>query len=727
MGDMVVIDEQVFTDIADAIRNRNGKETTYKPREMADAVENLHNVRVKKWVRPSDWPDYSKVDLTDQEVIYLTYDCTYDNRAACFLLQGAYTVTRGQIDSNGTFVASAESTNVNSNSIFTEYLPTDEGDYVVYKIEPQEGQTLYNFRFRNRTDPDASATIAAWYQPCIERYANLPNITGNLPGSNSANETWTTRYMIADTVQTMKPTSMQNIYNSGSYIVEYIDYSKCSFSNVTTCVNMFYNQNNLIECYLPHDLSNKCTTLQNAFQGCRSLIYLDLFGWDTSGVTVFTNAFYGCVEIVEIKGLDNFDLTSATTLYGFLVNCNMLRHLDTSNWKTTDKLTNVHSCFDGCRQLRSIDVSGFVTDNVTDFAYCFSSCRNLETIDVSTWNVTSKATSLAGLFGYSPKLKTIIRNKNWDTSNVTSFQDLFREDRELQEIDLSDFDFSKTNNVHYIFLQCHSLRKIKANMDLALVTNKTNVQDFANQCWMLEDLSELSITNSTYMPAFGYCYSILYFRMPVVSTLADSCLRDMNHCRVFDFRDYTSVPTLNTATDITNGMNNYLIIVVPYDLFDAWVSATNWSNALLRNNIITEDDYDYYVNPSSTFTNIDLSQYTWSKCSGSNLSAADGVVYSSTISTAAGTGTMVTTTAPIELPANTTVYININDGYQYKLFYFDSNKKHIQVINKDNFKSWFFVSNSAVGSIGLVISKTDGSNIAPEDWADSGITVFYQR
>lgn len=38
MGSQVVIDEQVFTDIANAIRDRNGTEETYKPREMAGAV-----------------------------------------------------------------------------------------------------------------------------------------------------------------------------------------------------------------------------------------------------------------------------------------------------------------------------------------------------------------------------------------------------------------------------------------------------------------------------------------------------------------------------------------------------------------------------------------------------------------------------------------------------------------------------------------------------------------
>ena len=41
MGDKVVIDEQVFTNIADAIRDKNGTEETYKPREMAAAISDI--------------------------------------------------------------------------------------------------------------------------------------------------------------------------------------------------------------------------------------------------------------------------------------------------------------------------------------------------------------------------------------------------------------------------------------------------------------------------------------------------------------------------------------------------------------------------------------------------------------------------------------------------------------------------------------------------------------
>ena len=589
MGDMVVIDEQIFTDIADAIRDRNGEETTYKPREMAEAVEDLHNVRPKKWIRPSDWPDYSKVDLTDQEVIYLTYDCSYDSRWCSVKVSGAYTVERGSLN-NGVFT-SVYSTNQASASTFQQQLPTNEGTYVVYRITPQEGAHITSFRFAQVTDSESSSVFAAWWHPCVERYARLPNVTGSLSWSGNA-EAWSTRLMISDTVIGMSPTNMQNALNTGSFVLQHVDYSQCSFENVTTMQNTFYNQNSLSECYLPHDLSNKCTNLAGCFQSCLQLVYLDLSGWNTSNVTNFGNMFYNCGELVDIKGVEDFVLTSATSLANFFYNALMLKQLDTSKWETTSALTNISACFCSLYQIKSLDVSGFNTSNVTTFASCFSGCRNLETIDLSSWTISNKVTNLSSMFAYTRKLKNITRTKNWDTSSVTDFSTMFRECKSLRDIDLSDFDFSKATNVRYMFMQCNALRKLKGTFNFPLITNKTNVTDFATQCWQLEDISEMSITNSTYMPGFGYDWSILYFRMPVVTNLADNCLRDMNHIRYFDFRDYTSVPALAAYTDINNGKNTKMKIIVPDSLYDTWIAATNWSNTNIKQHIISASDYE---------------------------------------------------------------------------------------------------------------------------------------
>ena len=112
----VLVDEQSLTNIGNAIRNRNEELTTYKPREMAAAIKDLHNVIPKKWVRPSTWPDYSEVDLTGQEVIYLTYDCTRGNDWISIRVYGNYTVVRGSL-SNGVFTASSTATNMDSGTV----------------------------------------------------------------------------------------------------------------------------------------------------------------------------------------------------------------------------------------------------------------------------------------------------------------------------------------------------------------------------------------------------------------------------------------------------------------------------------------------------------------------------------------------------------------------------------------------------------------------------------
>ena len=583
MGDMVVIDEQIFTDIADAIRDRNGEETTYKPREMAEAVEDLHNVRPKKWTRPSDWPDYSKVDLTDQEVIYLTYDCSYDSRWCSVKVSGAYTVERGSLN-NGVFT-SVYSANQASASTFQQQLPTNEGTYVVYRITPQEGAHITSFRFMQVTDSESNSAFAVWWHPCIERYARLPNMTGSLVD-------WSTRLMVADTVMDMAPNNMTNAFNNGGNSLHYIDYSKSSFKNVTTFLNVFYNQYVLSECYLPHDVTNKCTIFQSIFNNCYALNNIDLSGWDTSNGTNFSNMFRGCRELIEIKGIEDFDVSNATTLANMFDGCYMLRKLDISKWVTTDELTALNAVFQNLYQISELDVSGFNTENVTNFSNMFSGCQNAEVINVSNLIVSNKVTSLASMFSYCRKLRTIIRNRDWDTSNVTSFDSMFRECKLLQNINLSDFDFSKATTVRYMFIQCNALRKIKGTFNFPLITNKTNVQDFASNCWQLEDISEMSITNSTYMPSFAYDYSILYFRMPVVTNLADYCLRDMNHIRYFDFRDYTSVPALAAYTDINAGKNTKMKIIVPDDLYDTWIAATNWSNTNIKQHIISASDYE---------------------------------------------------------------------------------------------------------------------------------------
>ena len=46
---IVTIDDSYFTDIANAIRGKNGETTTYKPNEMAAAISALSSGGITQW------------------------------------------------------------------------------------------------------------------------------------------------------------------------------------------------------------------------------------------------------------------------------------------------------------------------------------------------------------------------------------------------------------------------------------------------------------------------------------------------------------------------------------------------------------------------------------------------------------------------------------------------------------------------------------------------------
>lgn len=592
MGDIVTIDEQIFTNIANAIRSKNGKETTYKPREMAAAIASI-GAEPTKWIRPSNWPDYSKVDLTDQEVIYLTYDCTYttENHISV-LVSGAYTIKRGTLN-NGSFT-SVTSTNMTSGATFQEELPTNAGDYVVYQITPQSGSHITDFRFVSMTDPNSSVAWGGTQQHCIERYCRVPYHTtawGNSQGVSASSHI--TAGMIADTIIGATPNgSLYCCYRTDFGGPSYVNIEDCSFVNVTTLQYMFYNSHLTQEIYLPHDLGSKCTNLMGMFQGCEKLITLNLSGWNTGSVTNFSGMFNGCSNLCQINGIEDFDFTSATNLSSMFNNCRMIS-FNSSKWETSTALTNCNSMFSGCWSLTALDLSGFVTSNVTTFSYMFYACEKIITLDLSSFVVSNKATTLASMFMYCYSLENIIRNKNWNTSNVTTFESMFGNCLMLKEIDISDFDFSNATTIKNMFYLCTRLEKIKATINLPALTNVSYVATFASSCAFLDDVSELIFTNCSYMPDFGYDRNLTYIKIPAsVTNIPNNTFRDCGHLAIVDCRDLTAVPTLGGVNAFILNSNTQQKIIVPDNLYNTWIAATNWSNATLAARIISASDYE---------------------------------------------------------------------------------------------------------------------------------------
>lgn len=70
----VLIEEQTLHDIGDAIRARNGLDTTYKPGEMANAISELPNI----YASDDEGKVVSNGQLVAQGTMDIVEDGTYD-------------------------------------------------------------------------------------------------------------------------------------------------------------------------------------------------------------------------------------------------------------------------------------------------------------------------------------------------------------------------------------------------------------------------------------------------------------------------------------------------------------------------------------------------------------------------------------------------------------------------------------------------------------------------
>lgn len=724
----VLIEENDLIRIANSIRNKKETNQTYKVSEMDDAINNFLVIRENKWTRPATWPDYSQIDLTDQEVIYLTYDTTVEGMWISVRAYGDYTIARGSL-SNGVFTA-VDSTDCSSGSIFKEELPTNEGDYIVYRITPQSGSQLTRFAFARRDDVNSTIYYYGQQQPCIERYCRLPNWVGTRNRSDNQ-YVWTTRYMIADTVIDATPTgSFANAYNDGNQIFNKIDLSTCSFSEITSAEKAFYAKPALYDLVVPNDLSSLCTNLSSCFYQNIILEKLDLSNWDTSSVTTFLNMFYQDNLLNKIEGIENFDVSSATSLAGMFRECSSLQKLDLSKWRTSSSLTTIAELFYNCRSLIDLDLSGFNVSNVTTLASTFYGAKRLKTLDLTNWAISNNCKSFSNTFAICNSLKTIIKNLNWNTSEVTTFERMFGECRMLENIDISDFDFSKATTIRYMFLNCNNLANIKASLNLTKITARANVGDFLAQCWKLKDLSQLTFSNCSFVPSLAYDYNIEQVVIPsTVTALGDSCLRDLQHCKYLDFTNLSAVPTLGAATDITNGYNNQIKIFVPDNLFETWLTTSPWNNGTLVDRTFTASDFALYNSTAQNVTKMDLSEINWARNYSYTQNAAIGTAYANMINAGTIANAKRIISGLIDFPSDAeSICISVNPEYAFTVFLYDENGNYLKHYVEWNTAPYIIHPSEILTTkkFAIVLREGDGTNfLYAEDWENSGLAIKY--
>ena len=126
-----------------------------------------------------------------------------------------------------------------------------------------------------------------------------------------------------------------------------------------------------------------------------------------------------------------------------------------------------------------------------DMSYMFYYCLSLESATFNNLN-TSNVTNLGLLFAFDNKLESITGLQNWDTSNVTDFNNLFRTNI-VTTLEVEDWDFSSAEDINSMFAHCYYLT--------GLDVSKWDVSNITNFGWLFyscRSLTEIDVKDWTF-------------------------------------------------------------------------------------------------------------------------------------------------------------------------------------------------------------------------------------
>lgn len=341
------------------------------------------------WQRPSEWPDYSKIPLSGvgANEVYLTYDCRSAKKGLVAnvisircVASGGYTVERGSIGNSG-FVA-VTTNSVASNTDFHEELPTDECDYVVYRVSSSNNMT--SFEMRDWTNYIGNKSVNIAMQPVLEMYGKLEYAT-SVPGHG----------------------------NTKNFAVV--------LKSITSLSQSFYQNNFLENVDTTGWDTSAVTSLYRTFMTCPRLQYIDVSKWDTSSVTNMQDTFNGCSVLHELD-VSDWDTSKVTTFYQTFYGCILLEELDVSKWDTSSA-QNMQSMFGSCNSLVNIDVSSFDVSEVTNLKSMFNNCNNIEPINISDWDM-AKVTTVETFMQACYRTRSVRVNNTLTVLNHMAFSSL---------------------------------------------------------------------------------------------------------------------------------------------------------------------------------------------------------------------------------------------------------------------------------------------------------------
>ena len=395
--------------------------------KLVVGTETEANVIKVEYELDMNGPDGSSDLIPDKDEYTITYDKNVVEAPEVYTDPHLYPV--------GYDVSLMDNSFIYENHVFKEWNTSPDGSGISYNggdsIKMIEGGiTLYAIWENNVPKP--SPVIQSWknnadtdfhnelYRNKITEvyftdYAKVPeNAVEAWDISEKANES-VMAWVVADS------------NNPDCYIL-YIGGDNGVIANANSS-NMFRNFPVLTKVDFASNFDTSTTNnLSYLFRDCPMLVSINLTGIDTSNVVFMDEMFKGNSQLETIIGIETLNTQSLESMASIFEGCSSLVSLDLSQWDVSnvgDKGYAFYNMF----ALTDLNISTWMTSSLYNASNMFAGCYNLEILDLSHFDMSNVEYADAMFAGDESlptmKLKKIIGLENFDTSSIIDSTRMF--------------------------------------------------------------------------------------------------------------------------------------------------------------------------------------------------------------------------------------------------------------------------------------------------------------
>ena len=301
-----------------------------------------------------------------------------------------------------------------------------------------------------------------------------------------------TRVVFDKSFASARPTNCVEWFRNFTKLTTIDGIENLNTSNTESMRAMFYGCSQLTSLDLSAFDTQNVKLMNYMFYGCSQLTSLDLSTFDTQNVNLMDYMFYGCSNLTTIYASDKFIVQEGTTGGNMFVGCPKLQgDIIFETTKTDIAYAKLDGGYFKDKNLGDRIWWKFADGTLTIYYGYKKTLREGESIMlVDRWpnwhrknnGVTkivfdksfaqARPTSCEKWFWEFYNLATIEGLENFNTSNVETMADMFRDCNSLKSLDLSSFDTRNVSNMGYMFYRCFGLTSLDlSNFDTRNVTN----------------------------------------------------------------------------------------------------------------------------------------------------------------------------------------------------------------------------------------------------------------